>query len=299
MSISELDARHVLYLIGFSVSQDTMAELSSDSSQGEENRPVDPSFKTVLGKIGIECIENGGVEAWVKRIDRAEFEGSEGEKNLSDLQWITPRVLAHETVVSQLAQQTAFFPSRFGTLFSSVQSLNNLMQGAASDLQSFFCRVGRKREWGIKFFGDMDKAASILARRSGIVSEGKQLRGAEYLRLRQFQKQCVQEKMSLLHDALSEPLHWIQTWTSDIATRKVNSAQKNDEHEMLLQNIAVLASESESQNLTSWVRGWNSQATSDSCIRIELTGPWAAYSFCPSLSQAGTEDGAACLSIHS
>lgn len=281
MDSHEVEHDQALYLLGFSPNLETASEPK-----------MDYVTSAMLQHLGVEYVKVAGVVAWYKRIDRCDFEGEQGERNLSDIQWLTPRVIAHERVVSGLSQQFPFYPSRFGTLFSSNASLSAFASSTQKALVAFFTSIGEKLEWGLKFYGDPFRAAEILAQRDGLLHQGKPQGGASYLKLRQLQREQNASKQSVLVQSFDRALRSLQSQYRDIVLRPIIAAKTESKREEIVGNLAILVSPHESQKLIEWANDWNQTQMSESAMRVETTGPWPAYSFCPSLSPVQNSEAA-------
>lgn len=280
-----------LYLLGFSPELYSHNPYPAPCLAGrsialEETREelVDWNIVTLLEHFGVERLEVGPVWAWFKRIERADFEGPVGEKNLADIHWLTPRVIAHEKVVDQLSRQSSFYPARFGTLFSCESRLQAFVSQFSDQLLCFFQRIHGKKEWGIKFFGNHAQAAMIIAEREGIVRQGVAVGGAKYLKLKQLQRETSKLKSDFFITTLREAIQSLGTQFTEMITRPIPSKHQEVTRGELLSNIAVLLSEPESNRIVQWGEHWNRTKSLSSGIQVELTGPWPAYSFCPCLT---------------
>ncbi len=288
-----------LYLLGFSPKLHLHNASHGTGRQGL-NLPmedpmaevIDTNILTLLEQFGIEKLEVGPVWAWFKRIERADFEGPAGEKNLADIHWLTPRVIAHEKVVEQLSLQSAFYPARFGTLFSNEPRLNAFVEQFSDRLLSFFQRVKGKKEWGLKFFGNHAQAAMVLAEREGIVQQGVPVGGAKYLKLKQLQRESSKAKSEFFTATLRGAVQSLGSQFTEFITRPIHATTQEAAQGELLSNIAVLVSNDQSDQIVLWAERWNSTNPTSSGIQVELTGPWPAYSFCPSLTTESANENA-------
>lgn len=281
-----------LYLLGFSPQLTQLRTIDASRTKSASIESLDVQTALLLKQLGVESLEAGTVWAWFKRIERCDFEGPVGEKNLADIHWLTPRVIAHETVVAHLSQQSAFYPARFGTLFSTSERLSTYADQASGRLVEFFDRVRGKCEWGMKLYGDTAQAAEIIAQRDGILKEGKPAGGANYLKLRQLQREQSHFRTVFMAEAFETALRSLQSQFQEIVARPLVVQGKDSTREVLLGNLALLANAPDSEHLASWVKDWNSERTLETGVRVELTGPWPAYSFCPSLSAPAMKDAA-------
>ncbi len=269
-------ASPAFYLLGFSLNGDSLE--SGDLA--------------LLDHLGVQHTTSLAVTAWYKVIERSEFEGPIAEKNLADIQWLTPRVLAHETIVSNLSQRIPFYPSRFGALFSSIEKITHHTCLNASILKEFLSAVRGKEEWGIKFYSDNARAAQIAASHEGIVEDGKPTSGVNYLKLRQLQRSLSLTSSETIQAKVTTAIGYLQSQYADVVSRPIFNA-KESSAEKLLANIALLVCRDASTAFLDWTRRWNAEQYLASSIRLQVTGPWPAYSFCPTLASLTEQSEAA------
>lgn len=270
---------NALYLLGFSPML-----YSRDAEFAGECEYYDPETLALADLFGIERLQAGPVFAWFKRVDRSEFEGDVGERNLSDINWLTPRVMAHDHAIGQLTNQSTFYPARFGTLFSTDQALLSFTISATSTLLDFFRMVKGKQEWGIKLFGNYAHAANKKAHESGIMKMGTPLKGANYLKLKQMQRDLSQSAGDVFQATLEEAISSIQRAFPTLKQRPIKAASDGDSTEKLISTVAILESIDNADVVTTWVERWNRDSQINVGIRLELSGPWPAYTFCPTLN---------------
>jgi hypothetical protein len=280
-----------LYLLGFSPkliyrepSKEPPQPLQDGGYDTEVVEYFDADTLALAELFGIERLEAGSVLAWFKRIDRSDFVGEAGERNLSDIDWLTPRVMAHEEAVGQLSLQSSFYPARFGSLFSSEPSLHSYAVTVAQGLNQFFNLIRGKQEWGLKLFGNYAKAAQIQAERSGLIQDGVPLKGASYLKFKQLQRDLSRADTGVFAQARNAAIDSIHEAFDNVKERSLTGAKKPEAHEELLSNIAVLERIENAGDVLAWVEKWNLNSLENSGIRIELSGPWPAYSFCNSFT---------------
>lgn len=240
------------------------------------------AYQPLLEELGIECIQVGSIVAWFKRIDRTEFTGAIGESNLSNLDWLTPRVLAHEAVVSKLSECFPFYPSRFGCLFSNLAKIVAFTLTNGATLLDFFELVAGRCEWGVKFIADVDRSVSCMAEEV-LLSDGKTSAGVNYLRLKQLQRQLRPVTMKTLEDQCAWFILELQQLFQHTAVRAA-VAKASPDRESVIANVACLLTPHEAETLAQWQAEFVTRA--DNPLRIEprLTGPWPAYCFCPPLT---------------
>jgi hypothetical protein len=281
---------NALYLLGFSPKLSmrdpaiaTIESRETGISDTGEAEYFDPKTLALAELFDIERLDAGLVFAWFKRLDRSEFLGEEGARNLADIDWLTPRVMAHEEAVGLLSSQSSFYPARFGSLFSSDAALQSYSVSATPRLKEFFQLIKGKQEWGLKLYGNYAQAAQMQAERNGLLQEGVPLKGANYLKLKQLQRELSRSDSGVFVQSLKTAMASIQEVFAHTQERSINAATKSDAKEELLSSVAVLEWIESTSQVAFWVEQWNLDSSRNGGLRMELSGPWPAYSFCPSL----------------
>lgn len=262
------NSTHAHYLLGF-----------SPQVRGGASNPVPP----LLAQLRIEKLCTSGVVAWYRTIERREFEGADAQRNLADLNWLTPRVLAHESVVSKLSELFAFYPARFGCLFSSTELLMRYAAAHEHTLREFFASADQRQEWGIKFTVDLEKAIQAAAVQE-LVSENGEKSGLNYLKLKQLQRTLRHPVLQQLHAVCDSRIAILRERFGNVVVRP-NRTLAQPDRETLLANVAVWVDRKCSREAVELCDQWNSEEETQG-IATTLSGPWPAYSFCPSLGAA-------------
>ncbi len=241
---------------------------------------IDPEMPPLLAQLRIERRSCAGVVAWYRAVPRQEFEGAQGQRNLADLNWITPRVLAHETVVSKLNEQMPFYPSRFGCLFSSIEMLLQFAAFHRNSLQQFFLQAEDRREWGIKLSTDLDRVVTAVASAQAQTHSGSNA-GVNYLKMKQLLRTLRQPTLERLAQTCDERIQTLRETVDYVVIRPSRSLAQPD-RETLLANVAVWLTPEQTERVFALCEEWNHSSDSLS-ISVSCTGPWPPYSFCPSL----------------
>ena len=265
-----------LYLIGFSNKQ---LILSDDLAW--------------LSVSGVECCDHQSVRFWCKAMDRRDFEGPEAERNLANLEWLTPIVLAHDAAVSALSSQAPFYPARFGTLFSSEERIFELIDAVEPTLLAFLDSLGKRREWGVKCFVNWSNATTAYA----LDHDGDEIpsptTGTNYLKARQMKKVRDAAIQAWMTEKLEVVRNYLQTQFADVVERSIPKNPDDDkvdkEDREWVGNFALLASEDQASDLLSVLAEtgqpeiFRTTVQAIELLSFEMTGPWPAYSLSPSL----------------
>ncbi len=214
-----------------------------------------------------------------------EFLGPSAESRMRDLAWIGPRARRHEEVIEQGMNHSPVLPARFGTLFSSMESLSKVLGKRYDTISSFLDRIDGKEEWAVKVLMDRAKAkdklfSTMLAReerRLVLLSPG----------VRYFQEQRIRASVE------KELASWLKETGKKIAANLNRHASYFCERKALprgilgndldmVMNWAFLAPRSSVLDFRVLI----DQANADYARRgliFKCSGPWPPYSFCPSL----------------
>jgi hypothetical protein len=256
------NAQNALYLLGFS------------PHHGQQPVTVPP----LLTQLRIEYRVAAGIAVWYRAVPRSEFEGPLGQQNLQDLNWLTPRVLAHESVVSKLSETYPFYPANFGCLFSGIDVLTEYVVANQSTLKQFFDRAVGRQEWGVKFTADLDLATQEATARQ-LKDQVTRLGGAAYLRLKQAQRTMRGPVLADLQRTVDERIEQLKKRFVEVVIRPKRSLAQPD-REALLANVALWLEPEAARAVRDSCEQWNTEHTS---LRAIISGPWPAYSFCPAL----------------
>lgn len=221
--------------------------------------------------------------AWFVCVERNQFEGPEAEVNLSDANWLTPRVLAHEAAVEAISERLAFCPCHFGTIFSNTGLVEQLVTINIESLREFFKATASSSEWGLKCIVAWDEAVVAYQVAHGTSEQDNSKVGLNYLR----QQKLIRDRDIKVRHWITESLQSVEgsirEFAKQLVRRRVNSSQDGGQKECLA-NFAVLANKGNHSPLDDFVTQWNTDENSASrFIKLELTGPWPLYSFIPPL----------------
>lgn len=225
------------------------------------------------------------VVAVVSKVALEEFCGPAAESNMQDLTWVGPRACRHEEVIERVMRYSPVFPTRFGTLFSSLESLGTLVEKHYGTISEFLDYVADKEEWAVKGLLDRARAeeqllALTLSQRSGSLPSSA---GARYLQEQQLRDEVGKELRS-----------WVKTVSSAMAKELIHQAVESRELKLLpregsgrdmdmVLNWAFLLLKNAREDFRARIEQVGAEYSKRGVI-LELSGPWPPYSFRPSLA---------------
>ncbi len=248
------------------------------SLEGFRHEGVEEGFEALV-------VAAGGFDAVVSEAPTALFEGEDADKRLQDVAWLTPRAQRHERLVDATRARAVVMPVGFGSMFSSVATLDAALRRDAAEIEAFFEETGEADEWSIKVWADRAGALAWgrerLTERNAGAHTGS---GAAYLLARKQRDEAadlVEEHALELCDELVDSLE-------DVALDAVERRPMDPEPEgerWLLAHVALLVHPDDAPAFDSRLDALATPFEAAG-MTLELSGPWAPYSFCPRLGES-------------
>jgi hypothetical protein len=227
-----------------------------------------------------------GLVGVFERVPLGDFTGETGEAHLKDLAWLTPRALRHDKVIALVSRSSPVFPARFGTIFSSLDSLGLLMERHHDTIRSFLDRTAGTEEWGLKGYLDATKARETLVS-SRMESQPAQLSGSAGLRYMQERRLHAQAETQLRHwleETADRVRRELSAHSAESAERKLLPLGEPDPRGDMVINFAFLvptasvkALREAGEALARELQEWG--------LSFEWAGPFPPYSFTPPLER--------------
>jgi len=212
-----------------------------------------------------------------------DFCGLAAEANLGDVAWIAERALRHQRVIEQGFSRGPVMPARFGTLFSSLLSLDRFLNLNQQTISGFLEHVKGHEEWGVKVLLERSIAgkwlgAQLAASASGQVGTAPGLR---YIQQRRAEAAAVKQLQRWLPEACESIAGALNKYAIELRERRILDAAVGDSRELVL-NLAALIPHERREKLIAHVEDFNLKRAEQG-LGLMLNGPWPAYSFCPPL----------------
>lgn len=243
--------------------------------------------KGLGGKDKVFSLSYRDLSALVSRVPLAEYSESALEKNLQDLEWLTPRVKHHERVLKTVAGFHPIIPVRFGTLYRSQEKIQTMLRSRYEDLCTFLTFVQDKEEWGVKMYMDKE-AGGKLAQATNPALQALEIRLSSASAGERYFLQKRKEKMRR-----EDTWRNVATFTEEVCAQLASSAvaiqpsrllerRATGRDEEMIFNAAFLVAK-ESQSLFGSCLDHLAGDNVEKGIFFELSGPWPPYHFCPSV----------------
>jgi hypothetical protein len=227
------------------------------------------------------------IAAVLSKVSFEDFCGSSAESRMKDLAWLGPRVCHHEMVIERMMHHTPVYPARFGTLFSSIESIEKLLKKHHDEVLRFLDKVLGKDEWAVKGLINQTKAKDrllpeVLAKQETELSSSP---GIRYFQEQRIKAGLDKVLKSWLKEVCPRIVEDLKQYSSDFCERKVLTHGGEAENDMIL-NWAFLVPKSAIADFRKRIEQINTDHVQKGLV-FELSGPWPPYSFSYSLSEKG------------
>ncbi|MEB8342843.1 GvpL/GvpF family gas vesicle protein [Streptomyces endophyticus] len=216
-------------------------------------------------------LEHRGLVAVVGSVPERDFAEESLRAHLEDLDWLTETARAHQNVIAALTTVTSPLPLRLATVFRDDSGVRLMMEQEERRFRAGLDRLAGRVEWGVKVYVEEPETPARDPAPAVAPSSGR-----DYLRRRRAERTTrddtwrrAERFAQELHDELSR--HAAHTRVHPPQNPELSRASG-----MNVLNAAYLVERSGAEEFVERV-----DATKDRepDLRVELTGPWAGYSF--------------------
>ncbi|MCQ4043720.1 GvpL/GvpF family gas vesicle protein [Streptantibioticus rubrisoli] len=244
------------------------------------------------GHRGLRAVFGGQLGALVSSVPADQFSEEGVKSQLESLDQLEAIARAHHAVVAAAWEETTVLPMRLATVFLDDARVADMLRNRADELARLLGQLEGHVEWGVKVYADPHGAPTPAAPvPSGTTGAGP---GRDYLRQRRARRR-VHEHVVHAAEAVAAR---VAEAAGEVATAGV--AHRPQQNGAVAagsgENVANYAFLVRSQHTQRFQRAVRSQADGMVGVRIEITGPWAPYSF--STSTTAAHDGSTPADAH-
>ena len=228
----------------------------------------EPAGLTGVDDAPVRRIVADRLAALVSSVDAARFDEGALRHSLEDLEWLERTARAHHAVVAAAARLGPVAPVRLATVYLDDHRVRELLDERAEAFMAALDRIRGREEWGVKGYAVASAGPEEV--RSG-AGTGP---GTAYLARRRAER----DRATKGHEAAvaaAEAVH-AELAAVTVASRRYppQDPRLAGHREEMVLNVAYLVDEQGAAALRQLVAERSGQD-----VRLEMTGPWAAYSF--------------------
>jgi hypothetical protein len=229
----------------------------------------EPALPAGVDGAPVRRVVAGRLAAVVSSVDPVRFGEEALQRSTEDLKWLEATARAHHGVVAAVAEAGPVAPVRLATVYLDDERVRALLEERAAGFTAALDRVRGRVEWGVKGFAT--SAAAAAAEPDPEPSGGP---GASYLKRRLAQRDRATRGQETAFAAAEEAHRALAAAALAHRTYKPQDRRLTGRNEEMVLNAAYLVGVDDADALRQVVEEWSTGA-----VALELTGPWAPYSF--------------------
>lgn len=231
----------------------------------------------------VQSFVQADLQVMVSAVPLTEYEVDRLRERVQDIEWLEARAVAHQRVLVQLMQYYTVVPLKFCTIYVGEERLRQAITEYGDTFRAALDRIEDCLEWGVKLFYDRSALTTWaqqevpklrdLANTFNAASEG-----VRYMLSKRLQRATHEVVDDLMYNDAQAIHQTLAALVRASDRHKPPATQSNTANEPMVLNGAYLVAEAEYAAFTA--------AVEQVCttygprgLRLELTGPWPAYSF--------------------
>lgn len=229
----------------------------------------------------------GDIAALVSTLDSAGYAADAVSERVLDAEWLTPRAVAHDTVVTWASDVGPVVPLPMWVMFASSEGVAAMLETRSALLQKEIDVVRGAREYGVRVIGDrhaLAEAAVLLDPNLAALEQQAQIAppGQAYL----LRRKLAAARKDSARDAADRVASEIHASLAGVARasalrRREKTGGGSGQPNLILDG-AYLVSDDQYDDfrlaLTQLIQRYDTTGTTDGC-RFDFTGPWPPYHF--------------------
>jgi hypothetical protein len=229
-----------------------------------------------LDGTAVTLVPIADLAALVSELPNGDYDPATVESRLADLDWLSPRAIAHDSVLSWASDKGGVVPFPMWVLFRDQPSLESGLTARAAEFHRALDRVTPAREYSVRVFVAKDRLSALSPAVAQLESEiEKATPGQRYLLERKLDA-VRQTEAREVSASVSRSIH---EELSQLALGAVTEpAPKSAPKSAAILNAAYLVSREAPEpfqaRLTDLIHKFEPLG-----FRFEFTGPWPPYHF--------------------
>ncbi|WP_320776069.1 GvpL/GvpF family gas vesicle protein [Streptomyces sp. CRN 30] len=240
-------------------------------------RPLGAPLQAQLTGVGGDpprALHHRGLVAVVSHVPEADFAEESLKAHLEDLDWLAATARAHQQVVDALTVVTTPLPLRMATVFRDDSGVRVMMEEREAAFLRTLERLDGRVEWGVKVYVETPGAAAGAGAAGDPAA--KPVSGRDYLRQRRLRSRAGEELWQRAEEFAGRLHGTLSGHADDARLHAPQNPQLSGAAGRNVLNAAYLVRRNLSEEFVELVDAVKDDTPG---IRVELTGPWAAYSF--------------------
>ncbi|GHH84072.1 gas vesicle protein [Streptomyces sulfonofaciens] len=235
------------------------------------DEPLDSGLTGVAGAPP-ELLRHRDLVAVVGEVPEGDFCEAALRARLEDLDWLAATARRHDEVLAALSRVTSPLPLRLATVFHARDGVREMLHSRYDDFENLLERLAGRVEWGVKVYAE---PAADAGRAAG-GGPDRPASGRDYLRRRRAERDGRERSWQYAEEFAGRLRRVLAGHSAAERLHRPQSAELSGAPGRNVLNAAYLVDRERAAEFAEAVRRADGEAPG---LRVELTGPWAAYSF--------------------
>ncbi|MGI5459384.1 GvpL/GvpF family gas vesicle protein [Streptomyces sp. CA-249302] len=218
-----------------------------------------------------------GLVAVVSHVPERDFAEEPLRRHLADLDWLTGTARAHQGVIDALTAVTTPLPLRLGTVFRDDSGVRVMLEAREADFRRTLDRLAGRVEWGVKVYTETETEAEPVETER---PAEKASSGQDCLPQRRTRAKAHEDLWAKAEEFASRLHAELSSFAEDNRLHAPQNSALSGASGRNVLNGAYLVPREDCEEFVELVdRTKDDVSGTTPELRVELTGPWAAYSF--------------------
>jgi len=246
-----------------------------------------------LDESGVALERHDRIAALVSVLESDQYAPSALEMNSGDVEWLSPRAVAHDRVLTWASDHGAVVPLPMFSLFSGEDAVHRMLSDRSSQLVTTLERVGRGREYALRVYrvdAELLAATAALSPRLAALASTAAAAspGQRYLLERKLDGERKTEMRVVTQRIVEEIADALSPHAASVVRSPIPKAAEGDAaaRGTMVLNAAFLVAptslEAFQKTLTTLVERHGPHG-----LRFDFTGPWPPYHFVNETTNGG------------
>jgi hypothetical protein len=236
----------------------------------------------------VRTVEDGELAAFVSSVPAAEFDDEGFRAQLEDLARLEAVARAHHAVVDHLADRTTVLPLRLATVYHDDANVALMLQESRERFTTLLGGLEGRAEWGVKVYACPsavpEQPAAPEPAPAG--TDSALSPGRAYLQQRRARRTRDQDAHRSAADAVDRIGALAVAYTADVVPHRPQSGELATGEGENVSNVSYLLLRDRGEAFCAEVA---ETVRAVPGVRVEVTGPWAPYSFAEAPSAPAME----------
>ncbi|MFE9096245.1 GvpL/GvpF family gas vesicle protein [Streptomyces sp. NPDC007264] len=231
----------------------------------------------------VGLVRSGAVAAAVSAVPGEDFSEAALKVRLEDLRWLEPTARAHHAVIEALAAHTTVLPLRLATVYLDEGRVREMLGEQEPAFTALLDRLADQVEWGVKVYAEVPPGAVATPVDPSAEETDP---GRAYLRRRRHQREAREDAWR----AAEEAVRRTEARARGLAVERArHRPQQGDLARQAGENVANDAYLVPRRLSEEFRDRMLHAADGLPGVRVDVTGPWAPYSFAMPPAPEGQE----------